>query len=231
MAELETLVACAADGSMAAAAAGLGVSRPAVAKRIRKLEDLAGLPLLERSGRGVTLTSEGAALLANARRILDERDLLMETVSKLRSQEGAVADGLKRLLGYSSAVIRAAQQPEARLAEASRLLEIVLDASRTGLVISDPDTGAVHLVNRAFCEITGRTREELQGRAAWDFAPWDDAGDRAGIIERLRATGLPAGARVGVRRPDGSLRPADTTARFVTLSGRREVLWSVDDLG
>ena len=49
LAELETLVACATEGSFAAAARRLGISRPAVTKRVDNLEALAGRPLLHRA--------------------------------------------------------------------------------------------------------------------------------------------------------------------------------------
>jgi LysR family glycine cleavage system transcriptional activator len=48
LAELDTLVVCAVEGSLAATAARLGISRPAVAKRIKNLEALVGRPLLHR---------------------------------------------------------------------------------------------------------------------------------------------------------------------------------------
>lgn len=63
-------MACAAEGTLVAAAARIGISRPAVAKRVANLEALAGRPLLHRGGRGVRLTDAGATLLAAARQML-----------------------------------------------------------------------------------------------------------------------------------------------------------------
>src|SRR5438270_4262781 len=140
--ELETLVACGAGGSLSAAAAHLGISRPAVAKRIKNLEALAGRPLLHRGGRGVRLTDAGAALLAGARRILEERDLLVSLLGEIRGEGPSPIAGLRELMGGGSEAARAAQQPEVRLAETERVLALILRASTTALIISDPQTSA-----------------------------------------------------------------------------------------
>src|SRR6202142_1155721 len=94
LAELETLVVCTIEGSLARPAARLGISRPAVAKRIGNLEALAGRPLLDRNGRGVRLTDAGANLLAGSRSILHERDLLMSLLRDIRADGPPPIDGL-----------------------------------------------------------------------------------------------------------------------------------------
>ena len=228
--ELETLVVCAAEGSMAGAAAQLGISRPAIAKRIRNLEALAGQPLLRRSGRGVALTGAGATLLAGARRMLDERNALLEVLGRIREDDGA-REGLGKLLGDSPAFARASQQPEARLAEAQRLLELVLQASSTCVVISDPDTGAVHAVNDAFCEFVGRTRRQLMERAPAECRVWEDVAVRDAMIEQARREASSGVTTIHVRRADDSVRAGQATVRFITLGGTRKVLWTVEDAG
>src|SRR3954463_9082511 len=87
MSELETLATCAAEGSLAAAASQLGISRPAVAKRISALEAIVGHRLLHRDTRGVRLTEPGVLLVSHARRLLAERDALMEEIAALRGGE------------------------------------------------------------------------------------------------------------------------------------------------
>src|SRR5215210_1753091 len=100
LSELETLTVCAAEGSMAAAAAALGISRPAVAKRVTSLEAIVGAPLLERGARGVRLTSQGAVVVARARRLLAERDALMEAIAELRDNgDEPRISGMRGLLG------------------------------------------------------------------------------------------------------------------------------------
>lgn len=85
-----TLVRC---GSLAAAAVELGVSPPAVSKRLAGLEQRLEAPLLARTTRRISLTPEGEAYLRAGRRILEE----IESVE--RDLRGAQADpsGLLRV--------------------------------------------------------------------------------------------------------------------------------------
>jgi DNA-binding transcriptional LysR family regulator len=74
VAELRAFCAAATLGSIAAAARSLHVSQPALSKRLRMLEAVAGVQLFDRSSRGVTLTTEGAQLFSAARRVLTTAD-------------------------------------------------------------------------------------------------------------------------------------------------------------
>lgn len=61
-------------GSLSAAGRELGVSTPAVSKRLAQLESRLGVRLLTRTTRRVSLTPEGELYLDNARRILADID-------------------------------------------------------------------------------------------------------------------------------------------------------------
>jgi DNA-binding transcriptional LysR family regulator len=82
--ELRTFCLAAELGTLGRAAVRLHVTQPAVSKRLRTLEDLCGVRLLERTGRGVTLTPAGERLYAHARRILVELTELDATLEELR---------------------------------------------------------------------------------------------------------------------------------------------------
>jgi DNA-binding transcriptional LysR family regulator len=69
--QLEYLVAVADEGGFTRAAAKLHVAQPGVSAQIKQLEHELGQPLFDRSGRGVTLTSAGRAVLPYARAALD----------------------------------------------------------------------------------------------------------------------------------------------------------------
>jgi PAS domain S-box-containing protein len=226
LAELETLVVCAAEGSLVAAGARMGISRPAVAKRIANLEALAGRPLLDRGGRGVRLTDAGARLLAGARRMLDERDALLAVVTEIRREDPSPIAGLRGLLGHAPAGSRAAQQPEARLTQTERVLELVLRESATAVVISDPATSIVRELNGAFCRFTGRTREDLLGRPATDSV--HETGERP--AEHLGRRGHAERIIVRAQRPDGTVRVGEASAHPVMLSGTRLLLSTIDDI-
>ncbi|GAA3433000.1 LysR family transcriptional regulator [Kutzneria kofuensis] len=68
--QLEYFVAVAEDANFTRAAERLHVAQPGVSAQIRQLEKELGLPLLDRSGRTVTLTEAGAAVLPFARAAL-----------------------------------------------------------------------------------------------------------------------------------------------------------------
>jgi DNA-binding transcriptional LysR family regulator len=70
--DLRLLLAVSRWGSMAQAAAHLGVSQPAVSKAVADLEDTLGVRLLDRTARGVEPTPYGDALLKRSAAMFDE---------------------------------------------------------------------------------------------------------------------------------------------------------------
>ena len=76
--QLEVLVAVVEHGGIRAAARQLNVSQAAVTKAMRLLAQEAGLPLLLRKARGITVTAAGARLLARARVISRQEALARE---------------------------------------------------------------------------------------------------------------------------------------------------------
>src|SRR6516162_2342127 len=60
--DLDVLLAVVETGSMGKAAKRLNISQPAVSKAIVELEDALGVPLVDRSSRGVEPTPYGLAL-------------------------------------------------------------------------------------------------------------------------------------------------------------------------
>jgi DNA-binding transcriptional LysR family regulator len=71
---LRTFVAVADAGSFTAAADIVGRSQSAVSQKIRRLEELIGHPVFERTSRSLCLTGPGGQLLIGARRLLDLND-------------------------------------------------------------------------------------------------------------------------------------------------------------
>ena len=85
LAEAAALVAAVEEGSLARAGARLGVSQPAMTKRIRALEALVGTSLLERDPRGVRPTPAGRRLYDDASRLLAEADRFARAAAGLRA--------------------------------------------------------------------------------------------------------------------------------------------------
>lgn len=81
---LQYLVAVAERGSVRGAALQLGVSSTAASRGLIELEDLAGMPLLERGAGGVSLTVAGRALLVHARQVLSQLRAADEALVALR---------------------------------------------------------------------------------------------------------------------------------------------------
>ena len=70
--QLEYFVHVAELGSFTRASSFLSVAQPALSRQVRTLEVELRQPLLERNGRGVTLTEAGKRLLAHGRGILQQ---------------------------------------------------------------------------------------------------------------------------------------------------------------
>lgn len=77
---LRAFVTVVETGSFTRTAALLGRTQPAVSLQIRRLEDQLRSPLFDRGGKGVALTTEGAALLPQARRLLRLNDEIVSTL-------------------------------------------------------------------------------------------------------------------------------------------------------
>jgi len=79
---LRAFVTVVETGSFTRSAALLGRTQPAVSLQIRRLEDQLRSPLLDRGGKGVGLTTEGAGLLPQARRLLRLNDEIISTLGE-----------------------------------------------------------------------------------------------------------------------------------------------------
>jgi DNA-binding transcriptional LysR family regulator len=90
--DLHILLAVVQCGSMAKAAAQLGVSQPSVSQVIADLEHTVGVRLLDRTSRGVELTSYGDVLLSRGRAAFDE---LRQGITEIQFLSGSMAGQLR----------------------------------------------------------------------------------------------------------------------------------------
>jgi DNA-binding transcriptional LysR family regulator len=142
-------------GSFAKAAERLGRSQSAISTQLRKLEDQAGQTLVQKSGRGLSLTTAGESLMSYAKRILELND---EAVDRLLGPdfEGWVRLGMPQdfaetwlpaVLGRFSRAhpkVRVEVRAERRTSLVERILKGDLDLA---LVWGrDPDTPYARLV-------------------------------------------------------------------------------------
>ncbi|HET7766980.1 MAG TPA: LysR family transcriptional regulator [Burkholderiales bacterium] len=87
---LRAFAAIADTGGFARAAAQLHLSQPALSRQMQALEAELGVPLFDRVGRGVRLTSEGDDLLRRSRRLLAEAESLGERARSLKTGQTGI---------------------------------------------------------------------------------------------------------------------------------------------
>ncbi len=92
-ADLSFMVALAGSASLSATARELGLSKAAVSKRLATIEARAGVALVNRTTRRMSLTPEGEAVVERARRILDH----MEELDHMLSRSAQLPKGLLRV--------------------------------------------------------------------------------------------------------------------------------------
>jgi LysR family transcriptional regulator, transcriptional activator for dmlA len=103
-ADLGFFATLAAAGSLSAAGRELGVSTPAVSKRLAAMEKRLAVALVNRTTRRMGLTPEGEVMLSHARRILGEIDDLQHLLGATKGQP----QGLLRInatLGFGRAQV------------------------------------------------------------------------------------------------------------------------------
>jgi DNA-binding transcriptional LysR family regulator len=100
LAALTSLRAVSDHGSVVGAADALGFTPSAVSQQVKRLERQAGVPLLERVGRGVMLTRHGRHLVDAGSRLLTD---LEQIEAGLHRQAEAVAGHL-RVVAFSTAM-------------------------------------------------------------------------------------------------------------------------------
>ncbi|WP_043629441.1 LysR substrate-binding domain-containing protein [Nonomuraea candida] len=84
---LKLLVDVGELGSLGRAARAAGIAQPSASKRIVQLERGLGVPLIERTPRGSTLTSEGKMVAGWAAQVLAAAEELMRAVQAVRHRE------------------------------------------------------------------------------------------------------------------------------------------------
>lgn len=99
MTALRSFVAVADHGGVTRAAGVLNFTQSAVSMQLKRLEEMLGIDLLDRSSRKIALTPAGEQLLGYARRIIDMND---EAMSRLTSEvfEGTVVIGVPHDIVY-----------------------------------------------------------------------------------------------------------------------------------
>ncbi|MFB9951721.1 LysR family transcriptional regulator [Rhizobium puerariae] len=96
----QIMLECARRGSLGAAAAALNMTQPAITRMLKRLEDGYGVPLFERTTRGVVPTVFGEALLPYAKLVVSEVGNAADVIQQMRG----ASRGVVRIGGVASVV-------------------------------------------------------------------------------------------------------------------------------
>ena len=175
---LRVLRELAARGTIAATADALGYTAPAVSQQLAALEREAGVPLLEKNGRGRRLTPAGEDLVARTEGIL----------SQLEAAEAA----LERTTTHVAGVLRCAA-----FASAHRIL---LPGAIAALAARHPDLRVTTRDMEPEDSLPALKLGELDVVLAQEYAfapnPADPALERTDLLHDVVRVALPAGHRL-----------------------------------
>ena len=229
-------------GSMAKAAAQLGVSTPAVSELIADLEHALGVRVLERSAKGVAITHYGEALLTHARAAFDELRQGIQAIERIADptagelhigasdplMEGLVSEVMGQLLSeYPRIRIRAMPGNSGSLLRLLRERNIELLIFRSLGSKGNDDLSMEPLFKEQLFVVAGTNSRWLRRRglrlADLMDAPWvmPEPGGPIGnlIAEGFRAAGLTLEPRVITDSMAVRTRLVATRGFLTTLSG------------
>lgn len=137
---LRSFVAVAESGGVTRAAGFLHLTQSAVSMQLKRLEELLGLSLFDRSGRSIALTASGEQLLVYARRMVALND---EVISRLTDQayEGEITLGVPHDIVYP-AIPRVLKQFHAAFPR----VKVQLDSSYTRRLKKEFAKGACDII-------------------------------------------------------------------------------------
>jgi len=231
LSQLEYFVVTLEQGSFTAAAEKLGVSQPAVAEQVQRLERIVGQSLFVRRARGVAPTHAGTELESHARTVIDASREAMKTITSGKTVGQAfVAFGTfasahhyrlaDMLAGYledhPDARVRVEVRNSSATAEAVRAGEldvgiVALPIDETGLDVRPIFTAEVFYVSND----RERTRnlvtiEQLSERPIilYESSHSDDDPTRVQLTARAQAAGIQIVPRLEVEAADTAVELA-----------------------
>jgi DNA-binding transcriptional LysR family regulator len=119
---LKVLATLARQGSVTATARALGYTQPAISHHLARLEAEVGLPLTQRAGRGIRLTSAGELLAQRAAEILGRVDSAESELAAV----GGLRRGRVRVAGFQSALSGVVTAAAGHLHESAPDIELTL---------------------------------------------------------------------------------------------------------
>lgn len=132
--QLRYMIAISETGSLNKAADLLYISQPSLTSAVKELENELGIIIFNRSGKGVTLTNDGAEFLLYAKQIYSQYEDILEKYGK--------GGNLKKKFGVSTQHYSFAVKAFVDMAKSydMSVYEFAIRETKTGEVISDVST-------------------------------------------------------------------------------------------
>ena len=165
MTSLRSFVAVADHGGVTKAAGMLNFTQSAVSMQLKRLEEMLGIALLDRTSRRIALTPAGEQLLGYARRIIDMND---EALTRLTSKnyEGEIVLGVPHDIVYP--VVPAALQ---QFAQEFPRMKVQLVSAYTRSLKESFDRGEADIILTTESQPDGRGEVLDERPLAWIGAP------------------------------------------------------------
>lgn len=161
--QLNYIITIAETKSMNKAAERLYVSQPSLTSAIKELEKELGITLFYRSGRGVTLTSDGAEFLLYAKQIYGQYEIVLEKYQKSGSR--------KKKFGVSTQHYSFAVKAFVDMAKEFDMskYEFAIRETKTSEVIRDVSTMKSEVGVLYLCDFNRKSMEKLLKSAGLEF--------------------------------------------------------------
>lgn len=193
--DIQAFVTVAELGSIGRAAIQLGLTQPAVTRRIQGFEDALGNPLLfDRTVKPAVLTGAGMRVAEHCRRVLAEVEMLSQAASDDRDPVGTlkmgVAYGLEEVLLSSALQKISAEFRRLRLHVSSGWTTELFDATRNGALdcavallsathVFPADLTATPVADDVIVVVSSQIPSRQESGAAWHL---EDLGDRDWVL-------------------------------------------------
>ncbi len=236
---LRSFLAVAESGAITAAAERIGITQPALSRRIQQLEDQLGAELLVRGRKGAVLTGMGRLVQSEAQGIVARYDQMLETVSSQQRLEGGTvrigggATAVSFILPEAIAAFQAAH-PQVRFhmreAGSSEIADdvvaghlelgvVTLPVRDRELAVTPLTNDSIVLVARQDHRLAQRRRVRIIDLADQAFVAFEAGSALRQIIDsKLRDAGVEVNVVMELRSIPAILRMVSTTGNLAFVS-------------
>ncbi len=236
---IRSFLAVAETGAITEAAERIGITQPALSRRLQQFEDHLGVPLMVRGRKGATLTEIGRLVQSEAQAILARYEHMQEMVNSHQRLEGGTvrigggATAVSYMLPEAIAAFQTAhpqvrfQMREAGSSEIAddvlaghlELGVVTLPVRDRELQVTPLTTDRIVLVARHDHPLAQRRRVRIQDLADQAFVAFEAGSALRQIIDsKLRDAGVEVNVVMELRSIPAILRMVSTTGNLAFVS-------------